>query len=169
MWAAPYASSGRWSARGANTVWRSAWTGSQTPLATVPGVGFPSEVAIQVVRRACERPDSLGRSLSPWHCTELGRALIAAGIVAESSTATVRRMLAAPHLNPWRHHIWRYPKPPRAAAFSAIVPTLRALYTQPLRWDEMVLSVDEKTSLPPRPRLSPTLPAPVQMIPNRHE
>jgi len=32
----------------------------------------------------------------------------------------------------------------------------------------MVLSVDEKTSLPPRPRLAPTLPAQPQNIPNRH-
>jgi hypothetical protein len=138
------------------------------PLAAVPRVVFPPEVAIHVVRLACERPDSLGRSLSPWDGTELARELIAEGIVEEISTATVRRMLASPQLTPWRQHVWLYPKQPRDAAFSATVSALIALYTQPLRRDDMVLSVDEKTALPPRPRLSPTLPAQPQHIPNRH-
>jgi len=63
-------------------------------------VVFPPEVAIPVVRLACERPDALGRRLSPWECTELARPLIAEGIVEEISTATVRRILAAPQLTP---------------------------------------------------------------------
>jgi hypothetical protein len=33
----------------------------------------------------------------------------------------------------------------------------------------MVLSLDEKTSLQPRPRLAPTRPAPPQNLPNRYE
>jgi hypothetical protein len=169
MWAALWASSGRWSASGPNAFWRSAWTGSQTPLAAVPRVVFPPEVAIHVVRLACERPDALGRSLSQWDCTELARELIAEGIVEEISTATVRRILASHQLKPWRQHVWLSPKQPRDAAFYATVSELIALYTQPLRRDEIVLSVDEKTSLQPRPRLSPTLPAQPQNIPNRHE
>jgi transposase len=43
------------------------------------------------------------------------------------------------------------------------------LYTRPLPEDEIVLSVDEKTSLPPRPRLSPTRPAQPGNIPSRDE
>jgi len=132
-------------------------------------VVFPPEVAIHVVRLACERPDSMGRSLSQWDGTELARELIAEGIVEEISTATVRRILASHQLKPWRQHVWLYPKQPRDAAFYATVSELIALYTQPLRRDEMVLSVDEKTSLQPRPRLSPTLPAQPQNIPHRHE
>jgi len=132
-------------------------------------VVFPPAVAIHVVRLACERPDSMGCSLSQWDGTELARQLIAAGIVAHISAATVRRMLAAHQLQPWRQHVWLYPKQPRDAAFYATVSELIALYTQPLRRDEMVLSVDEKTSLQPRPRLSPTLPAQPQNIPHRHE
>jgi hypothetical protein len=41
--------------------------------------------------------------------------------------------------------------------------------TRPLRADEIVLSVDEKTSLPPRPRLSPTLPSQPHHRPNHVE
>ena len=48
-------------------------------------------------------------------------------------------------------------------------PSCIALYTRPLREDELVLSVDEKTSLQPRPRRAPTLPAQPQNMPNRHE
>jgi hypothetical protein len=43
------------------------------------------------------------------------------------------------------------------------------LYTRPLRDDEMVLSLDEKLSLQPRPRPSPTLPAQPNNRPNRCE
>ena len=134
-----------------------------------PRAVFPPEVAIHVVRLACERPDLLGRRLSPWDCPELARHLIAEGIVEEISAATVRRILAAHHLTPWRQHVWLYPKQPRDAAFYATVSALIELYTRPLRLDEMVLSVDEKTSLQPRPRHSPTLPAQPQNVPNRPE
>jgi transposase len=118
---------------------------------------------------ACERPDPLGRSLSQWDCTELARQLIATGIVEEISAATVRRILAAHQLKPWRQHVWLFPKQPRDAAFYVTVSELIELYTRPLRDDELVLSVDEKTSLQPRPRRSPTLPAQLQNIPNRSE
>src|SRR5277367_1890471 len=38
---------------------------------------FPPEVAIHLVKIACERPDEVGRSLSHWDCAELARQLIA--------------------------------------------------------------------------------------------
>jgi transposase len=140
----------------------------RTPLAAVPRVCFPPEVAIHVVRLACERPDTLGRSLSPWDCTELARQLIAAELVEDISVATVRRILASHQLKPWRHHLWLYPKHPRDSTLYATVSELIALYTRPLREDEMVLSVDEKTSLQPRCRGHPTQPAQPGNIPIRH-
>jgi transposase len=139
------------------------------PLAAEPRVGFPPEVALHVVRLACERPDLLGRSLSQWDCAELARQLIAEGMVTDISVATVRRILAAHQLKPWRHHVWLNPKQPRDAAFYATVSELIDLYTRPLHRDELVLSVDEKTSLQPRPRHAPTRPAQPQHLPNRYE
>ena len=101
-----WASNGPWSATGPSAFSPSVWTGSQTPLAAGPRAVFPPEVAIHVVRLACERPDLLGRSLSQWDCAELARQLIAEGIVEDISAATVRRILAAHQLKPWRHHLW---------------------------------------------------------------
>jgi DDE superfamily endonuclease len=140
-----------------------------TPPAAVPRVVFPPEVAIHVVRLACERPDSLGRSLSQWECGERAHQLSAEGIVEDLSAATVRRMLADHHLKPWRHHLWLYPKHPRAAALYTTISALIDLYRRPLRDDERVLSVAETTSLQPRPRLSSTRPAQPGNRPNRYE
>jgi transposase len=131
--------------------------------------GFPPEVAIHLVRLACERPDLLSRRLSQWDGPELARQLIAEGNVADISASTVRRILAAHQLKPWRHHRWLHPKHPRDAACYATITQLIDLYTRPLRADERVLSLDEKTSLPPRPRPSLTRPAPPYNLPNRVE
>jgi hypothetical protein len=48
---------------------------------------------------------------------------------------------------------------PRDAEFCARVAEVVALYTRPVRDDEMVLSVEEKTPLQTRPRLHATRPA----------
>ena len=128
-----------------------------------------AHLRLHVVHLACERPDLLGRSLSPWDGHELARQLIAEAIVEDISAATVRRILAAHQLKPWRHHLWLHPKQPREATFYATIAERIELYTRPLREDELVLSVDEKTSLQPRPRSSPTLPAQHHNLPNSLE
>jgi transposase len=108
---------------------------------------------------ACERPDLRGRSLSHWDCLELARYLEREGIVARISAETVRRILGHHKLKPWRHHAWLSPKVPRDAEFYARVNDIVALYTRRLRKHELVLCVDEKTSIQPRPRLHATRPA----------
>jgi len=142
---------------------------SLTPLAAVPKAVFPPEGAIPVVRLACERPDSLGRRLSPWAWVELAHQRIAAAIVEDISAATVRRLLADHHRKPWRHPRWLYPKPPRDSACYPTISELIALYRRPLCDAAMVLSVDEKPSWQPRPRLSSTRPAQPGNIPKRYE
>jgi hypothetical protein len=116
-------------------------------------------VAVHLVKLACERPDKLGRSLSQWDCTELARQLERDGIVEHISAETVRRILTHHKLKPWRHHLWLSPHTPRDAEFCARVADIVNLYTRSLQDDEMVLCLDEKTSLQPRPRLHATRPA----------
>ncbi len=61
-----------------------------------PGRGrkrvFSPEVAMYVVKIACERPDELGRSLSRWDCTEIARQLVRDGVVSKISPETVRQI-----------------------------------------------------------------------------
>jgi len=120
---------------------------------------FPPEVAMHLVKIACELPDRLGVSLSQWDCRELARQLIADGVVPSISPQTVGRILHSHRLKPWRKHLWLSPDVPRDAAFAASVQHIVDLYTRPLAAHEVVLCMDEKTSLQPRTRLSPTLPA----------
>jgi transposase len=107
----------------------------------------------------CERPDDLGVSLSQWDCVELARKLVADGVVKGISPQTVRRILSAHQLKPWRRHYWLSPTVARDAAFAAQVAQIVDLYTRPLAPWEIVLCADEKTSIQARRRLSPTLPA----------
>lgn len=118
---------------------------------------------------ACERPDPLGRSLSQWDCSELARQLVDDGIVSAISAQTVRRILSGHKLKPWRVHSWLSPDQPRDAAFYECIQGLIELYTRELAKDEVVLSIDEKTSLQPRPRKTPTRPAQEGNRPNQVE
>ena len=120
---------------------------------------FPPEVAVHLVKIACERPDDVDRSLSHWDCSELARQLIAEQVVDTISPQTVQRILASHKLKPWRKHLWLSPKVPRDAEFCKRVKNICKLYTRKLASHEMVLCADEKTSLQPRTRKSATLPA----------
>lgn len=114
---------------------------------------------MHAVKIACQRPDTAGRSLSQWDCAEIVRQLIADGIVQRISPERVRQILADHRLKPWRYKMWLSPKVPRDEVFAAQVRHICDLYTRPLEPHEIVLCVDEKTSLQPRTRLSPTLAA----------
>ena len=114
---------------------------------------------LQVVRLACELPEQVGRSLSQWDCRELARQLVRDNVVAAISPQTVQRILASQRLKPWRQHVWLHPRSPRDAAFVAQVRAVAELLTRPLSIEEVVLSLDEMTSLQPRPRRVDTRPA----------
>jgi hypothetical protein len=122
-----------------------------------------------LVKLACERPDDRERSLSTWFCSELARQLVADGVVESISATTVQRILASHKLKPWRIHMWLSPKAPRDAEFYERVKEIIDLYTRPLGDHEVVLSVDEKTSLQPRTRSHATKPALPGNIPNHVE
>lgn len=114
---------------------------------------------MHLVKLACERPEMASRSLSQWDCAELASQLVNDGIEESISCSTVRRILVSHKLKPWRNHMWLSPNQPRDEAFYVRVAELVELYTRPLRDNEIVLSLDEKTSLQPRPRKHATKPA----------
>ena len=111
---------------------------------------------MHVVKIACERPDDVGRSLSQWDCSEIAKQLVRDGVVKSISAETVRQILLHHRLKPWRQKMWLSAKVPRDAAFAEQVQGVCDLYTRQLSHDEVVLCVDEMTSLQPRPRKSPT-------------
>jgi hypothetical protein len=132
---------------------------SQTAAGQDASRSFPPELALHLTKLACERPQTCGAALSHWDCTELARQLVAEGLVDAISTGTVWRILARNDLKPWRQHSWLSQKVPRDEAYAAAVRTISDLYTRPLTPGEVVLCVDEKTSIQPRRRTSATLPA----------
>jgi len=90
--------------------------GSTMPPAPAARRSFPPEVAVPLVKIACELPDPLGRSLSQWDGVEVGRQLAAEGVVESISPQTVARVLKNHRLKPWRRPLWRSGDVPRAAA-----------------------------------------------------
>ena len=68
-------------------------------------------------------------------------------------------MPATDRLKPRRSHVWLHPRTPRDATFAAQVRAVADLLTRLLDEHEVVLSLDEMTSLQPRPRRVPTRPA----------
>lgn len=108
---------------------------------------------------ACERPAARGVAISQWDCRELARQLQEEGTVPAISPSTVRRVLDRLHIKPWRQHSWLSARVPRDADYAARVSAIATLYTRDLEPSEVVLCVDEKTSLQPRKRRATTRPA----------
>jgi hypothetical protein len=79
----------------------------------------PPAMALYGGHMAWERPAVVGRSLSPWDRADLARQVLPDGVVAQISPQPVQRILAPHTLQPWRQHLWRAPKGPRAAACAA--------------------------------------------------
>jgi transposase len=121
-----------------------------------------------LAKLACELPDEQ-RSLSTWTCAELARTLRRDGVVDAISPQSVQRILASRRLKPWRVHYWLSPKAPRDEAFRQQTLEICDLYTRPLTPEERVLSLDEMTSLQPRPRTAATKPAQPGLVPVRIE
>jgi DDE superfamily endonuclease len=121
---------------------------------------FPPRVVVAVKALACELPAQRGLPLARWALGDLQRAVVAQGLVAQISGATLWRWLSQDALRPWRHRSWIFPRDP---AFAAKAERILELYAG--RWDgvtlgprEYVLSADEKTSIQARLRIHRSLP-----------
>jgi transposase len=121
---------------------------------------FAAVVAAEVKAIACELPQTRNVPISRWSLAELREEVIAAGLVAEVSTSTVRRWLAEDAIKPWQHRCWIFPRDPNFAAKAARVLDLyEGIFEgSKLGVAEYVISADEKTSIQARCRCHPTLP-----------
>jgi transposase len=120
---------------------------------------FDAEVAMHIIKIACEMPELRGRSLDKWNCEEIANELIRTKIATSISGESVRRILNVQKLKPWRHHMWLSEKKPRDQEFCDKVRDVCDVYFRPLEAWECVLSVDENTSIQARKRIADMMPA----------
>ena len=121
---------------------------------------FAAAVVAEVKAIACELPATRNVPVSRWSLAELRAEVIASGLAAEVSTATVRRWLGQDAIRPWQHRSWIFPRDPDFAAKAARVLDLyaRVFQGEALAAGEYVISADEKTSIQARCRCHRTLP-----------
>lgn len=120
----------------------------------------PPEVVVQVKALACELPSQTDLPLSRFSRQDLAREVLARGITAKISGATIWRWLDQDAIRPWQHRSWIFPRDPQ---FEQKAGRVLDLYQghwqgQPLGSDEYVISADEKTSIQARVRIHPTQP-----------
>ena len=115
---------------------------------------------MQIKALACELPATRGLPLSRFSCADIVREAQQCGIVARISDTTVWRWLHEDAIRPWQHRTWIFPRDPDFALKAGRILDLYAKQWEGkrLRWDEFVLSTDEKTSIQARVRKHPTLP-----------
>lgn len=133
---------------------------------------FPPQVVMQVKALACEIPWLQGIPLSRFSSSDIATEIIQRGIVAHISGSTVWRWLDEDAIKPWQHRSWIFPRDP---AFEEKAARVLDLYQgmwqgHPLKFNEFVISADEKTSIQARARRHPSLaPAPGLCMRVEHE
>jgi hypothetical protein len=160
------------SANGGNGSGGSGCRASRNCLGAGGRPAFPPRVVVAVKALACELPAHRGLPLARWSLSDLQEAVVAQGLVAQISEATLWRWLSQDALRQWRHRSWIFPRDP---AFAAKAERILELYAG--RWDgvalgprEYVLSADEKTSIQARIRIHRSLaPAPGRPMYVEHE
>jgi transposase len=143
-------------------------------LTDEPRVGrpqvFDSEVALHIIKIACEMPEKYGRSLAKWDCREIANELMRTKVVSSISPESVRRILESQKIKPWKHHMWLSEKKPRDQEFCNSVKEITDLYFRKLKNSECVLCVDENTSIQARKRIvEPKGAGPDQSVLVEHE
>jgi len=150
----------RLSANGANDSLSLACLALRRSLEAGVKPAFPPSLVVQVKALACELPAKLGLPLSRFSIEEIRQHVIAQGLVAEISGATLWRWLSSDALRPWQHRSWIFPRDPNFAAKAGPVLDLyeRIWEGVALGADDFVMCLDEKTSIQARRRKQPTLP-----------
>jgi len=121
---------------------------------------FPPDLVCQVKAPACQLPAEFDLPLSRFWRSELQRLVVARGLLAQISGATVWRWLHAHALRPGTQRSWIFPAAPDCAQKAGVVLELshRCWQGAPLAADDYVLAADQKTQLQIRQRPHPSQP-----------
>jgi hypothetical protein len=131
---------------------------------------FPPSLVVQVKALACELPHRKGLPLSRFSIADIRQEVLAQGLVAQISGATIWRWLSQDAIRPWRYRSWIFPRDPLFLEKAApILDLYQGVWQgQPLGPQDFVLSADEKSSIQARPRKHHSLP-PAPALPARIE
>jgi hypothetical protein len=121
---------------------------------------FPPSLVVQVKALACELPLRKGLPLSRFSIADIRQEVLAQGLVAEISEATIWRWLSQDAIRPWRYRSWIFPRDPLFLEKAApILDLYQGVWQgQPLGPQDFVLCADEKPSIQARRRKHPSLP-----------
>src|SRR6201982_3313770 len=102
----------RSSASGASaSVWL-AYPASKMNLEAGGKPAFSPSLVVQVKALACELPHRKGLPLSRFSIADIRQEVLAQGLVAEISGATIWRWLSQDAIRPWRYRSWIFPRDP---------------------------------------------------------
>jgi hypothetical protein len=119
---------------------------------------FPPEQQHSIVALATQPPQQQGHPITHWSMTDLSRAVVQKGIVGSICSATIWRLLDQTAIKPHRWHYWLNSPDPD---FDIKMKDVVGLYLKALAMyqkGEIVLSVDEKTSIQALQRKHPMIP-----------
>ena len=133
---------------------------------------FPPQQQHSIVALATQRPREQGHPITHWSMTDLRRAVIQKGIVDSICPTTIWRLLDQMAIKPHRWHYWlNSPDPDFYVKMQDIV----ALYLNALdmyKKGDILLSVDEKTSIQALSRKyphRPTMPGRSELIEHEYK
>lgn len=142
--------------------WRRRWQTAPS-LHDAPRSGCPRRLTATeraaITALACSAPREHHRPWQRWSGEKLAAVAVEEQLVKSVSPATVRRLLRAEKIKPWRYHSWQKSTDPEFIAKAG--PVLDLYQNAPTDAALGVLTVcaDEKPSIQARQRVDQTLPA----------
>jgi hypothetical protein len=164
----------RWtpSYAGENAMNSKASTACRTDHAPAGRRLFPPQQQHSIVALATQPPREQGHPITHWSMAELHRAVLQKGIVESICSATIWRLLDQMAIKPHRWHYWlNSPDPDFYPKMQDIV----ELYLNAVEMyerGEILLSVDEKTSIQALRRKyphKPTMPGSIELIEHQYK
>jgi transposase len=146
-----------------------AYRTDRDPAGRVP---FPPQQQHSIVALATQPPREQGHPITHWSMTDLHRAVVHKGIVDSICPATIWRLLDQMAIKPHRWHYWLHSPDPD---FYAKMQDIVELYLNALDMYErceILLSVDEKTSIQALKRKyphRPTIPDGIELIEHEYK
>ena len=113
---------------------------------------FPPLVRAQITALACSKPSEHGKVWKRWSGEKLAKVAIEKGIVSSISASSIRRWLKAEKIKPWNYHSWQKVTDPQFVEKASPILDLYENVQLLAKQQEVVCSIDEKTSIQARQR-----------------